>query len=289
MKVDELKKYIKRIYKGKISITYGMIIALILGAGIYEEVNAAYVADNEDFVEFTVTNKETISRMDVSSYADNDSDYFEITANNYGNIMNSGDYGMYITPSSYYGRYVTSNSMVINEIEGTITNGGNYRMYAKVGEAINRGTLDTGFNGKSFEDGYRVMGGTVFTDYSGTVHTDITGTIINEGTIEVNHNYGVAMYVDSGATAVNEGTINLNRKNGIGMYATGTGSTIENRGKIYLSGSVDTASKNNQTDWETAPAINGMDSKGNIGMKIENGATMINKGQIVFGKTKKVK
>ncbi|MCS5421737.1 MULTISPECIES: hypothetical protein [Psychrilyobacter] len=211
------------------------------------------------------------------------------TATNYGIIENGGDYGMraYANVRSF-GNFSTT-STAINY--GTIENGGNFRMYAMgIGygevrvEAINEGELDTGFDGTSWHyepdgDGYVVMIGTN------------RASITNNGTIDVDHDYGIAMYVDGGADAVNNGTINLNGKNGIGMYATGEGSTIENYGEIHLYKKVEDNSY--QTPGDTAgtnPALpaytitNGMDSKGNIGMKIENGARMINRGQIVFGK-----
>jgi hypothetical protein len=110
-------------------------------------------------------------------------------------------------------------------------------------------------------------------------------TASNYGEISIYGNSGYGMEAYNGATAINgeTGVINLMGSNGVGMYATGTGSTIENRGTIYLSGSEVTSSDNFQTDWETTATFNGMDNKGNMGMKIENGSTMINKGKIVFG------
>ena len=112
-------------------------------------------------------------------------------------------------------------------------------------------------------------------------------TTSNYGEISIYGNSGYGMGAYNGATAINAdtGTINLMGSNGVGMYATGSGSTIENRGTIYLSGSQVASSDNYQTDWETTETaiVNGMDNKGNMGMKIENGAKMINKGKIVFG------
>jgi hypothetical protein len=59
-------------------------------------------------------------------------------------------------------------------------------------------------------------------------------TIINEGTIDVNHDGSTGMRVTGGATAVNEGTINLNADNGKGIYAAGVGTTMTNTGEINI-------------------------------------------------------
>ena len=88
-----------------------------------------------------------------------------------------------------------------------------------------------------------------------------------------------------------KGIINLNGENGIGMKARGKGATIENRGTINLSGSISTLpiaaneyNDNHQTGDTAVSNISfiGRDNKGNIGMKVEDGAKMINKGKITF-------
>lgn len=117
--------------------------------------------------------------------------------------------------------------------------------------------------------------------------TSIKSKVENYGTINVNAQNGTGMRVSNGGSAINgeTGVINLNSSNGIGMYATGAGSTIENHGKIYLSGSREVEGYLIDEEIKTSgEIINGKDSKGNIGMKIENGAKMINKGRITFGK-----
>ncbi len=122
----------------------------------------------------------------------------------------------------------------------------------------------------------------------GMKSTSNESIVENHGTININAENGTGMKALDGGTAINakDAFINLNSSNGIGMYATGDGSTIENRGKIYLSGSESTPGRDDQTAEEIATSgemINGKDTKGNIGMKIENGARMINKGSITFG------
>ena len=132
---------------------------------------------------------------------------------NKGSISNDGDYGM----GAAYGGKVT------NSIDGIIENNGNYRMEASNGsseanestEAINQGTLDTGF------DNYIVMHG-----------KGLGATITNEGTINVEHDGSTAMKVESRATAVNKGIINLNSTNGIGILVDGKGSTYDNDGGV---------------------------------------------------------
>jgi len=108
----------------------------------------------------------------------------------------------------------------------------------------------------------------------------------NEGTINVNQSYSMGMYATSGATVINNGAINLNDYYGIGISGEGTGTTIENHGTINLSGTE--VMPGYSTD-EYAPIsdefiLNGVDSKGNVGMAIRDGARMINSGQIIFGK-----
>jgi hypothetical protein len=114
---------------------------------------------------------------------------------------------------------------------------------------------------------------------------DSGGTIINEGTINISGEISDAMDAYDGATAINNGTINLNASYGVGMAGIGTGTTIENNGTIYLSGTEDEPGYS--TDEEYVPIsdyiFNGIDSKNNIGMAIEDGAIMINRGQIIFG------
>jgi len=114
----------------------------------------------------------------------------------------------------------------------------------------------------------------------------INSRVKNSGTININFENGIGMSAEGGATAINgdTGKINLNSSNGIGMYATGEGSTIENSGTIYLSGSEATPSRTAEEIATSGEMINGKDTKDNIGMKIENGARMINKGHITFGK-----
>ena len=119
------------------------------------------------------------------------------------------------------------------------------------------------------------------------MHADDYGKVINQGTININGKDGIGMYATKGGNAINDetGIINLNNSDGIGMYATGIGSTVENRGTIYLSGTLVEAGV--EVDKSSSFLGNGLytgkDSQGNFGMKVKDGAQIINKGKIKFG------
>ena len=184
-----------------------------------------------------------------------------------------------------FDKFINKNTYV--NMDGTI----------KVDESM-KGTAMHAYNGATVINGESgVISGALVTGMSAEStgydengqSTSMKSIAKNFGTININGENGIGMKALSGATAINEetGIINLNGSNGIGMYATGEKSTIENRGKIYLSGSEVIFSSDSQTAEDIATnveMINGKDSKGNIGMKIDSGARMINKGHIVFGK-----
>jgi hypothetical protein len=153
------------------------------------------------------------------------------------------------------------------------------------GEIIINGTESGGVVlESSYSEGINNGGITVNgSNGAGMIGDGIGTTITNEadGTINIVGNNGYGMAVSNGATAINEGTINIDGMNGVGMYAEGDGSTIENNGTIYLPGTV---TGSYLTDGQTAlteSISNGSDDDNNTGMKIVNGATMINRGQIV--------
>lgn len=197
---------------------------------------------------------------------------------------------------------VNSNGKAMNVVgTGSITNSGTinlnaanaYGMYGS--NMTNAGTISITGTGTGASYGMRSTGGTV----SNTSQIEVTasqaygisltgaGTATNSGTITVtgtgsDTSYG--MYGSGGAKLINNGTINVNSTSGtaVGMYATGSGSSITNTGNIVLNGvsiTTDYSGISSSDDPDTDATNCTSAGCGNF-IKVENGATFYNNGQV---------
>ncbi len=177
-------------------------------------------------------------------------------------------------------------------------------LYVTEGQAVNDSgaTIDVNSNGKAMNVvgtgasyGMRSTGGTVIN--TGQIEVTASqaygisltgaGTATNSGTITVtgtgsDTSYG--MYGSGGAKLINNGTINVNSTSGtaVGMYATGSGSSITNTGNIVLNGvsiTTDYSGISSSDDPDTDATNCTSAGCGNF-IKVENGATFYNNGQV---------
>lgn len=252
----------------------------------------------------------TINVNGSNSYALAADDGATATLNNAGMInINNGATGSY----AMYGK----NATLTNETSGTINvlQSGTTAMFTQVGKLTNKGKInlaaadaiglyvtegqavndsgaiiDVNSNGKAMN----VVGTGSITN-SGTINLNAAnayglyaqngGTATNSGTIKLNSSgmaYG--MYGSGGAKLINNGTINVNSTSGtaVGMYATGSGSSITNTGNIVLNGvsiTTDYSGISSSDDPNTDATNCTSAGCGNF-IKVENGATFYNNGQV---------
>lgn len=254
----------------------------------------------------------TINVNGSNSYALAADDGATATLNNAGTInINNGATGSY----AMYGK----NATLTNETSGTINvlQSGTTAMFTQVGKLTNKGKInlaaadaiglyvtegqavndsgaiiDVNSNGKAMN----VVGTGSITN-SGTINLNAAnayglyaqngGTATNSGTITVtgtgsDTSYG--MYGSGGAKLINNGTINVNSTSGtaVGMYATGSGSSITNTGNIVLNGvsiTTDYSGISSSDDPDTDATNCTSAGCGNF-IKVENGATFYNNGQV---------
>ena len=234
----------------------------------------------------------TINVNGSNSYALAADDGATATLNNAGTInINNGATGSY----AMYGK----NATLTNETSGTINvlqSGKAENAYGMYGSNMtNAGTISITGTGTGASYGMRSTGGTV----SNTSQIEVTasqaygisltgaGTATNSGTITVtgtgsDTSYG--MYGSGGAKLINNGTINVNSTSGtaVGMYATGSGSSITNTGNIVLNGvsiTTDYSGISSSDDPDTDATNCTSAGCGNF-IKVENGATFYNNGQV---------
>lgn len=232
----------------------------------------------------SITNSGTINLNAANAYG--------LYAQNGGTATNSGTiklnssgmaYGMYGSG----GAKLTNNSSINGKAENA------YGMYGS--NMTNAGTISITGTGTGASYGMRSTGGTV----SNTGQIEVTasqaygisltgaGTATNSGTITVtgtgsDTSYG--MYGSGGAKLINNGTINVNSTSGtaVGMYATGSGSSITNTGNIVLNGvsiTTDYSGISSSDDPDTDATNCTSAGCGNF-IKVENGATFYNNGQV---------
>mgnify|MGYP002319903428 FL=1 len=232
----------------------------------------------------SITNSGTINLNAANAYG--------LYAQNGGTATNSGTiklnssgmaYGMYGSG----GAKLTNNSSINGKAENA------YGMYGS--NMTNAGTISITGTGTGASYGMRSTGGTV----SNTSQIEVTasqaygisltgaGTATNSGTITVtgtgsDTSYG--MYGSGGAKLINNGTINVNSTSGtaVGMYATGSGSSITNTGNIVLNGvsiTTDYSGISSSDDPDTDATNCTSAGCGNF-IKVENGATFYNNGQV---------
>lgn len=232
----------------------------------------------------SITNSGTINLNAANAYG--------LYAQNGGTATNSGTiklnssgmaYGMYGSG----GAKLTNNSSINGKAENA------YGMYGS--NMTNAGTISITGTGTGASYGMRSTGGTV----SNTSQIEVTasqaygieltgaGTATNSGTITVTgtgNGTSYGMYGSDGAQLINKGTINVNSTSGtaVGMYATGIGSSITNTGNIVLNGvsiTTDYSGISSSDDPDTDATNCTSAGCGNF-IKVENGATFYNNGQV---------
>lgn len=207
-----------------------------------------------------------------------------------GSITNSGTINL--NAANAYGLYAQNGGTATNS--GTIklnSSGTAYGMYGSGGAKL---TNNSSINGKA-ENAYGMYGsnmtnaGTISITGTGASYgmRSTGGTATNSGTITVtgtgsDTSYG--MYGSGGAKLINNGTINVNSTSGtaVGMYATGSGSSITNTGNIVLNGvsiTTDYSGISSSDDPDTDATNCTSAGCGNF-IKVENGATFYNNGQV---------
>lgn len=276
--------------KGKINLAAADAIGLYVTEGQAVNDSGAIIDVNSNGKAMNVVGTGSITNSGTINL--NAANAYGLYAQNGGTATNSGTiklnssgmaYGMYGSG----GAKLTNNSSINGKAENA------YGMYGS--NMTNAGTISITGTGTGASYGMRSTGGTV----SNTSQIEVTasqaygisltgaGTATNSGTITVtgtgsDTSYG--MYGSGGAKLINNGTINVNSTSGtaVGMYATGSGSSITNTGNIVLNGvSITTdysgISSNDDPDTDATNCTSA--GCGNF-IKVENGATFYNNGQV---------
>ena len=276
--------------KGKINLAAADAIGLYVTEGQAVNDSGAIIDVNSNGKAMNVVGTGSITNSGTINL--NAANAYGLYAQNGGTATNSGTiklnssgmaYGMYGSG----GAKLTNNSSINGKAENA------YGMYGS--NMTNAGTISITGTGTGASYGMRSTGGTV----SNTSQIEVTasqaygisltgaGTATNSGTITVtgtgsDTSYG--MYGSGGAKLINNGTINVNSTSGtaVGMYATGSGSSITNTGNIVLNGvsiTTDYSGISSSDDPDTDATNCTPAGCGNF-IKVENGATFYNNGQV---------
>lgn len=276
--------------KGKINLAAADAIGLYVTEGQAVNASGAIIDVNSNGKAMNVVGTGSITNSGTINL--NAANAYGLYAQNGGTATNSGTiklnssgmaYGMYGSG----GAKLTNNSSINGKAENA------YGMYGS--NMTNAGTISITGTGTGASYGMRSTGGTV----SNTSQIEVTasqaygisltgaGTATNSGTITVtgtgsDTSYG--MYGSGGAKLINNGTINVNSTSGtaIGMYATGSGSSITNTSNIVLNGvsiTTDYSGISSSDDPDTDATNCTSAGCGNF-IKVENGATFYNNGQV---------
>lgn len=276
--------------KGKINLAAADAIGLYVTEGQAVNDSGAIIDVNSNGKAMNVVGTGSITNSGTINL--NAANAYGLYAQNGGTATNSGTiklnssgmaYGMYGSG----GAKLTNNSSINGKAENA------YGMYGS--NMTNAGTISITGTGTGASYGIRSTGGTV----SNTSQIEVTasqaygisltgaGTATNSGTITVtgtgsDTSYG--MYGSGGAKLINNGTINVNSTSGtaVGMYATGSGSSITNTGNIVLNGvsiTTDYSGISSSDDPDTDATNCTSAGCGNF-IKVENGATFYNNGQV---------
>lgn len=276
--------------KGKINLAAADAIGLYVTEGQAVNDSGAIIDVNSNGKAMNVVGTGSITNSGTINL--NAANAYGLYAQNGGTATNSGTiklnssgmaYGMYGSG----GAKLTNNSSINGKAENA------YGMYGS--NMTNAGTISITGTGTGASYGMRSTGGTV----SNTSQIEVTasqaygisltgaGTATNSGTITVtgtgsDTSYG--MYGSGGAKLINNGTINVNSTSGtaVGMYATGSGSSITNTCNIVLNGvsiTTDYSGISSSDDPNTDATNCTSAGCGNF-IKVENGATFYNNGQV---------
>lgn len=276
--------------KGKINLAAADAIGLYVTEGQAVNDSGATIDVNSNGKAMNVVGTGSITNSGTINL--NAANAYGLYAQNGGTATNSGTIKLNSSGTAY-GMYASGGAKLTNNssINGKAENA--YGMYGS--NMTNAGTISITGTGTGASYGMRSTGGTV----SNTGQIEVTasqaygisltgsGTATNSGTITVtgtgsDTSYG--MYGSGGAKLINNGTINVNSTSGtaVGMYATGSGSSITNTGNIVLNGvsiTTDYSGISSSDDPDTDATNCTSAGCGNF-IKVENGATFYNNGQV---------
>lgn len=276
--------------KGKINLAAADAIGLYVTEGQAVNDSGATIDVNSNGKAMNVVGTGSITNSGTINL--NAANAYGLYAQNGGTATNSGTIKLNSSGTAY-GMYGSGGAKLTNNssINGKAENA--YGMYGS--NMTNAGTISITGTGTGASYGMRSTGGTV----SNTGQIEVTasqaygisltgsGTATNSGTITVtgtgsDTSYG--MYGSGGAKLINNGTINVNSTSGtaVGMYATGSGSSITNTGNIVLNGvsiTTDYSGISSSDDPDTDATNCTSAGCGNF-IKVENGATFYNNGQV---------
>lgn len=276
--------------KGKINLAAADAIGLYVTEGQAVNDSGAIIDVNSNGKAMNVVGTGSITNSGTINL--NAANAYGLYAQNGGTATNSGTIKLNSSGTAY-GMYGSGGAKLTNNssINGKAENA--YGMYGS--NMTNAGTISITGTGTGASYGMRSTGGTV----SNTGQIEVTasqaygisltgsGTATNSGTITVtgtgsDTSYG--MYGSGGAKLINNGTINVNSTSGtaVGMYATGSGSSITNTGNIVLNGvsiTTDYSGISSSDDPDTDATNCTSAGCGNF-IKVENGATFYNNGQV---------
>lgn len=276
--------------KGKINLAAADAIGLYVTEGQAVNDSGATIDVNSNGKAMNVVGTGSITNSGTINL--NAANAYGLYAQNGGTATNSGTIKLNSSGTAY-GMYGSGGAKLTNNssINGKAENA--YGMYGS--NMTNASTISITGTGTGASYGMRSTGGTV----SNTGQIEVTasqaygisltgsGTATNSGTITVtgtgsDTSYG--MYGSGGAKLINNGTINVNSTSGtaVGMYATGSGSSITNTGNIVLNGvsiTTDYSGISSSDDPDTDATNCTSAGCGNF-IKVENGATFYNNGQV---------
>ncbi len=276
--------------KGKINLAAADAIGLYVTEGQAVNDSGATIDVNSNGKAMNVVGTGSITNSGTINL--NAANAYGLYAQNGGTATNSGTIKLNSSGTAY-GMYGSGGAKLTNNssINGKAENA--YGMYGS--NMTNAGTISITGTGTGASYGMRSTGGTVIN--TGQIEVTASqaygisltgaGTATNSGTITVtgtgsDTSYG--MYGSGGAKLINNGTINVNSTSGtaVGMYATGSGSSITNTGNIVLNGvsiTTDYSGISSSDDPDTDATNCTSAGCGNF-IKVENGATFYNNGQV---------
>ena len=194
-----------------------------------------------------------------------------------GNTINSTKPNLTLGNDTVYIYSNDTSGNVTNSSHVTSTGDKNYVIYS-AGNVTNTGNMDLS-SGVGNVGIYSIKGGNA-----------VNSAVISVGASDVTNNaYSIGMAGGYGTTdtghVTNNGTINVNGDYGIGMFASGAGSTATNASNIVLNGNNTTGiyADNGATAINTGSISTGSGSYSNVvGVYLGQGSTLNNTGSITI-------
>ncbi len=245
---------------GNVNLTGGTITT-----GASEAVGVYTVGSGQ-----TITNSGTAFNLGDTSVA--------IANAGTGNTINSTVGNVGLGTNNIYIYSSDTGGTVNNSTTLSAAGGGNYGIYS-AGTVTNTGNMNFG-NGTGNVGIYSIGGGNA---------TNNGGVITIGGSNPTANSYSIGMAAGYGTTdtghVTNNGTINVNGDYGIGMFASGAGSTATNTSNIVLNGNNTTGiyADNGATAINTGSISTGSGSYSNVvGIYLGQGSTLNNTGSITI-------